>query len=336
MTDLSVIVVSYNTKDLLRACLASVQNCAGNLSMEVLVVDNSSRDGSADMVAAEFPSARLLRNPDNRGFAAANNQALAVAAGRYLMLLNSDTVVRPGAFAAMMAFMDAHPQAGYCGPKLLNGDGSHQPSARRFPTPLSGAFAMTGLSVRRPASRHSLDLHAAHGTDQPFRADWLCGACLMVRREAIARVGVLDECFFLYFEETDWCRRMAAAGWEGWYIPAAEVLHWGGRSVDQNRATAPFSGDHPVHWLRSRRRYMRRYHGVAGSFITETVEVGLNALIWARHCWRGNVESRQKALRASRTIRHVLQDRRGDAGTRRRGDTERGLNMGCSGVCGKP
>lgn len=303
MVDLSVIIVSYNTCRLLRECLQSVYVHSGPIDFEVYVVDNNSQDGSADMVAEAFPQVKLIRNLNNRGFAAANNQALEVADGRYLMLLNSDTLVRPGAFEQLVAFMDAHRQAGYCGPKLLNGDGSHQPSARRFPTPLTSAYAMLGMDRRRPNSRHTLNDPVHLDTRAPVQADWLSGACLVVRREAMQQVGLMDDGYFLYFEENDWCLRMYGKGWQGWYIPNAEVIHLGGQSVGQDKKNAPFSGDHPFYWVQSRRQYMRKHYGTSGVWVTEGLDYLLHGLIWLKHFWRNNPHSRQKTAQARNTIR---------------------------------
>lgn len=304
--DLSIIIVSYNTCGLLRDCLRSLPAGIRTCRYESFVVDNASRDGSAEMVEQEFPNARLIRNPLNGGFAQANNLALKEATGRYLLLLNSDTIVHDGAFEALLAFMDEHPQAGYCGPKLLNGDGTHQPSAGRFPTVFSTAFSMLGLRRRFPRSRHTLDLHELHGEDEPFRAGWVTGAALLVRREAYAQVGPLDDGYFMYFEETDWCRRMAAAGWEGWYVPDARITHFGGRSVEHESDIRPFSGDHPVHWARSRRRYMRRWHGVIGAAVSIGLEIVLYGLIWLKHRWRAAPRSQKKAQVAAASIDYLL------------------------------
>jgi len=249
---------------------------------------------------------RLLRNPDNRGFAAANNQALKLATGRYVLLFNSDTLVRPGALGELVRFMDSHPQAGYCGPRLVNGDGSHQSSARRFPTPYSTAWAVLGKASRCPESRHSLDLHAQHGDRATFRADWLTGAALLVRQEALQAVGLLDEGYFMYFEETQWCHRLSQAGWEGWFVGSAEILHYGGRSVDAKSATEPFFGNHPQYWVASRRRYTRQMHGLSGVLLSETLDIGLHSLIWLRHRWRHEAASRQKARRAAQRLRTLL------------------------------
>lgn len=306
MVDLSTVIVSYNTRQLLRACLNSLPDAAGGLEHEVFVVDNTSSDGSPEMVEEEFPWVHLVRSECNLGFAGGNNEGLRRASGRCLLLLNPDTVTAPKALAELVAFMDSHPQAGYCGPKLVNPDGSHQPSARRFPTPISPAFSMLGLAVRRPKSRHAIDLHLQLGSEKAFAADWLSGACLMVRREVIEQVGLLDDGFFLYFEETDWCRRMAAAGWQGWYVPSAQVMHFGGQSVSQAAAVGLFSGNHPVYWTLSSRRYLRKHHGWAAAMFSRVLQTTLFGTIWARHAWRGNLTSERKAGAALASIRYLL------------------------------
>jgi len=306
MVDVSIIIVSFNTRDLLRKCLMSLQSGANGISSETFVVDNASDDGSAEMVEQEFRDVRLIRNDTNRGFAAANNIAMSQTSGRYIVLLNSDTEASQDAIPTLVHFMDDRPSVGYCGPRLVNKDGSHQASARRFPTVLSGAYSILGLTSRRVNSRHTLDLHLARGDRDDFAADWLSGACLLVRSDVVAQIGQLDEGFFLYFEETDWCQRMANAGWEGWFVSAAEVIHLGGQSVRGDGDGRPFSGDHPVYWVRSRRRYMRRYHGWFGMWLSETIEVVLYAAIWLRHRWRRGQRSRAKAKSAALAIRYML------------------------------
>lgn len=306
MTDLDVVIVSYNTRQLLDHCLRSLPAACHGIKVLTYVVDNASRDGSAEMVEREHPAVRLIRNSDNKGFAHANNAALGQCSGRYVVLLNPDTIVRPGALSRLVQFMDETPSAGYCGPKLLNEDGSLQPSARRFPTVLSAAYAILDLQRRRPLSRHTLEMHAVLDLTGPAPVDWMTGACLLVRRAAIDQVGLLDDGYFMYFEETDWCRRMARAGWQGWYVPDAEVVHFGGRSVVHESELRPFSGDHPVHWVRSSRRYMRRNLGIAGMCLSAAIEVGLYGMIWSRHVWRREQRSRDKARTAAAALQYLM------------------------------
>lgn len=232
--DLSVIVVSWNVRELLSACLRAVPPATQGIAAETIVVDNASADGSADMVARQFPDAVLLRNDENLGFARANNRGMAAARGRYFVLLNSDTVAPPRSLSAMVAFMDAHPRAGAASPRLLRPDGAPQPYAfGRDPTPRY--LLRRALAHRRRGYLHDW------GIDEPVQVQWVSGACLVARREAVEQVGGLDERIFMYFEDNDWCRRMRMGGWQVWYNPRAEITHIGGASLNQNpRARAAY------------------------------------------------------------------------------------------------
>jgi N-acetylglucosaminyl-diphospho-decaprenol L-rhamnosyltransferase len=232
--DLSIIVVTWNVRELTRACLSALPAATEGIATEVIVADNASTDGSADVVAAEFPQAILLRNGANLGFARANNQGMALARGRYFVLLNADTVPTPGSLSMMAGFMDAHPRAGAASPRLVRPDGSPQPYAfGADPSP---------LYLLRRALAH-LSGGYLHDWDprEPIQVDWVSGACLVARREAVEQVGGLDERIFMYFEDNDWCRRMRLAGWEVWYNASAEITHIGGASLNQNpRARAAY------------------------------------------------------------------------------------------------
>jgi len=231
MTDLSIIIVSWNTRDLLATCLASIYSSPPPGEFDVWVVDNASTDGSPALVHERFPQVRLIENEKNLGFAAANNQGLRASRGRYALLLNSDAAAPPGALGAMLRFMDEHPQAGAAGPKLVNPDGSFQASFARFPTLRSEFGLLTGLA------RWSIGPYAPSPRPQPGetarRVDWVAGAALIVRREAIEQVGLMDESYFLYSEETDWCWRLWRGGWPVWYLPEVEVVHHAGASSRQ-------------------------------------------------------------------------------------------------------
>ena len=224
--DVSIIIVSWNTRDLLRDCLRAVEGSAGTAT-EMIVVDNASSDGSATMVRAEFPGVRTIENPGNRGFAKACNQGLTVARGRYRMLLNSDTRVNPDALARLVAFMDAHPRAGACGPQLRHFDGTLQPSGRAFPTLLAAVIAITPVPMW--VRRVTADRFERRDYSRACEVDELTGAALCLRGEALDQVGVLDEDFFFFGEDVDLCWRLHKAGWTVTYLPEALVLHgWGG------------------------------------------------------------------------------------------------------------
>ncbi len=245
--DLSIVIVSYNVRDLLAQCLASIVSSpplAASLrsavgrrpSIEVFVVDNASYDGSAAMVRERFPSVCLIENRDNRGFASANNQAFTQAHGRYVLMLNPDTEVRAGALEALLDFMEAHPQAGACGGKLLYGDGSLQHSAFRFPTLAQIVLDFFPLNWRLIDSRwNGRYPRAWYARGEPFEIDHPLGADLLVRRTAAEQVGWLDDRFFIYCEEIDWCMRLKRAGWQIWCVPRAEVLHHQAQSTRQFR-----------------------------------------------------------------------------------------------------
>lgn len=230
--------------------------------VEVIVVDNASTDGSAEMVQAEFPGVHLVANDENRGFPAANNQGLAVAQGRYIFLLNPDTEVLGDGLATMVAFADTHPDVGMLGPQLLNPDGSVQSSRRRFPTLATAFFESTWL---QPYAPHRV-LERYYVEDRPDdivqEVDWVYGAAMMARREAIEQVGPMDEGFFMYSEELDWCRRFRGAGWRVVYLPTAQVVHHEGKSSEQIVAARH------IHFQTSKVRYFRKHHGrVAGGVL---------------------------------------------------------------------
>lgn len=243
MPTLSVIIVSYNVADLLRGCLRSVF-ASRDVDQEVWVVDNCSSDGSAAMVAREYPQARLLESPRNGGYAYANNLALCQAQGDYLLLLNPDTVLPPDALVEMVAFMQKRPDVGMAGPKLVREDGSLDLACRRsFPSPAVSLYRMIGLSKRFPRSRRFGRYNLTYlDPDQEAEVDSVVGAFMMVRRQAVGQVGLLDEAFFLYGEDLDWAMRVKKAGWKIVYNPRVVVLHRkaGSSTGDIRRATTEF------------------------------------------------------------------------------------------------
>ena len=254
MFDLTVIIVSWNVRDLLRRCLQSILK-AEDLQLEIVVVDNASSDGSPEMVRDEFPQVHLVANDENRGFTAANNQGLALSQGRALLLLNPDTEAIGDALVTMLEYMQAHPEAGMVGPRLLYPDGSLQSSRRRFPT---FATALVESTVVQEWWRDNAILRRYYMLDTADEAvqavDWVVGACLLVRRECYEQIGGLDEGFFMYSEELDWCRRAKTAGWEVIYLPTATILHHEGKSSEQ---VVPARH---IHFQSSKVRYFRKHH----------------------------------------------------------------------------
>jgi GT2 family glycosyltransferase len=227
--DLSVVIVSYNARDLLAACLDSVRASRG-ARFETFVIDNASRDGSADLVRDRFPDVLLIRNADNVGFARAANQGLSAVSGRHALLLNSDTQFVADALARLVAFMDAHPRAGACGPRLQNPGGTLQPSGRAFPSAIAAALAITPVPrwVRRACADRLERRDYAHACE----VDELTGAVLCLRMEAVRQVGLLDEDYFFFGEDVDLCWRLRKGGWSVHYLPSVSVVHHLGGSRD--------------------------------------------------------------------------------------------------------
>ncbi|MBN1874066.1 MAG: glycosyltransferase family 2 protein [Anaerolineae bacterium] len=256
--DLSVIIVNWNVCDLLRRCLASVEANCDDLSLEVIVVDNASVDDSVQMVKREFPQVRLIASQENLGYTGGNNLGVNKAQGRYLLILNPDTEIVGDALPQMVAYLDENSHIAVVGPKLLYPDGTVQSSRRRFPT-LAQAFIDDSVPFGRrwfPNSKLEQRYVMAEGSDDKIQAvDWLVGAALMIRREVWQKIGPLDETFFMYFEELDWCRRCRDAGEEIHYLPQAQIIHHHGAA----------SGKIPVkkriYLNRSKIIYYRKYFG---------------------------------------------------------------------------
>jgi len=265
--DLSIIIINWNTRELLAQCLQSIAaelppapspplTPSPSLPIEVFVVDNASTDGSAALVRERFPWVRLIENAENVGFARANNQALREAAGRYAVLLNSDTEVLPGALQILVDFMDAHPQAGACGPLLLNADGSLQPSCHPILTAGREFWRLLFLEGLWPCATYP-----QHRWDRetPRQVEVIKGACLLLRQEALAQVGLLDEQYFMYTEEMDLCYRLLQAGWDLYWVPQAQVTHFGEASSKQT-AEPMF-----VALYRSKVQFQRKFFGAAAA-----------------------------------------------------------------------
>lgn len=278
LCNLSISIVSWKVKDLLAECLSSIYNNQWKYSFEVFVVDNNSQDGTTEMVKQKFPSVKLTENKDNVGFTIANNQAIRQSQGRYLLLLNPDTVLTPHSLDRMIEFMDSHPEAGAIGPKLLNPDGTLQRSCLGFPT--LGALVMRNLFIeyifpKNPYTRKYLLIDWDHlderEVDQPM------GAALLVRKEAIRQVGLMDENIILFFDEVDWCCRIKKAGWKIYFYPDAEITHWIGQSIKKWK----FFRLSRI-WNKSRDYYFKKHFGswtVAVLWLSEIGKILITIMI---------------------------------------------------------
>ncbi len=288
---LSIIIVSWNVRDLLRKCLASL--VPGAAAAEIIVIDSASNDGTAAMVSAEFPQISLIASRDNLGYSRGNNLGLRQARGRYLLLLNPDTEMAGDALGTMCAYLDEHPSVGVVAPQLLNPDGSVQPSRRRFPRLATTFFESTWLQAWSPPG--VLEHYYAHdlAADRAVEIDWAVGAALMVRRAVVEQVGGLDESFFMYSEELDWCRRIRSAGWQVVYLPSARIVHHEGRSSAQVPAATH------IRFNASKVRYVQKYHGrLAAALLRWYLLAGFAAQLIVE--WLKGRLGHKRALRAER------------------------------------
>jgi len=234
MVDVSIIIASWNTRGLLRGCLTSIHEQTRDIDYEIIVVDNTSTDGSAEMVKKTFPQVTLIENPENRGFAAANNQGIAIAKGRYILLLNSDTVVLDNAIAKTVSFSDDNPDAAVVGCRVLNPDKTLQPTCFMFPSTLNMLLSSSYLYKLFPRSKFfGRERMTWWNRDNVREVDVVTGCFMLVRRKAIEQAGMLDEQFFVYGEETDWCYRFKKMGWKILFTPEPEIIHYGGQTTKQ-------------------------------------------------------------------------------------------------------
>jgi N-acetylglucosaminyl-diphospho-decaprenol L-rhamnosyltransferase len=269
MTSIAVVIVNYRTADLAIDCLRSIQaHGSGPWSLRTIVVDNNSLDGSAERMRAAIQAegwawARVVALDTNGGYAAGNNAGIRVALVAdtppdYVVLLNPDTVVRPAAIERLIEFMERHPRAGIAGALLETAEGELQPSSHNAPSPLGElevAARMGILSRAMARSRVTPPLRL-----ETHECEWVSGACLVVRREVVENIGMLDEGFFLYFEEVDFCLRARSQGWTVHCVPAARVMHLEGGATRIRDARQP----RPAYWFESRRRFFVRYYGALG------------------------------------------------------------------------
>lgn len=254
--DVSIIIVNWNTKKLLRDCILSIYENTGGLNFEIIVVDNGSSDGSAEMVGREFAGVKLIANTENRGFASANNQAIAVAKSKYLLLLNSDTLILSCAIENAVAFADSHKKAAVVGCRVLNPDRTLQPTCFMFPSITNMLLSCSYLYKLFPRSRFfGREKMTWWNRNYDSPVDVVTGCFMLVRRRAVLEVGMMDESFFMYGEETDWCYRFRQAGWEVMFTANCEIIHYGGQS-SQN-----IKGQTLIQLRLSILEFIKKHHG---------------------------------------------------------------------------
>jgi GT2 family glycosyltransferase len=259
--EISVVIVAWNAKRYLELCLDSLEEAPPRRSLEVLVVDNASADGTAEMVEARFPSVKLIRSAENLGFAKGNNVAIRQCVGRYIALVNPDVIVLPGCLDALADFLDQNPKVGNVGPRVLNPDGTLQNTCRRSPTLWNNFCETTGLAGLFKGSRLFAGQQMTFFPhDQTLAVDVVVGCFSMVRREAFEAVGLLDEGLFMYGDDVDWCRRCWNAGWEVVFFSGAQAIH------DQGRTTAPYPVRFALAQQRSKIQYWTKHHSALAVF----------------------------------------------------------------------
>jgi len=307
---ISIVIVSYKTRDILRGCLTALWAHPPGFEMEVFVVDNHSADGSTQMVRREFPQVRLIANSENRGFAAANNQAFRLAQGRYVILLNPDAFVKPGAVEAAVAFMERTPRCGISGGRLVGPNGQPDPSARRFPTWPAKLFTLSGMSGRYPSSpvfnRHDF---GGLALDRPRKVDWVPGTFVVLRARMLAEIGFFDERFFIYYEETDLCRRARQNGWDVYFVPDAEVMHIGGAcsQTRKDKAYDPAGAQVLSFRMRSEWLYHRKNGGLLSVLANAGVELSWHHLrLWFNRL-PGRPAAQAKRTASANVIRMIRQ-----------------------------
>lgn len=273
MADLTIVIVSWNCRDDLAGCLRSIRSAASEIDSTVVVVDNGSTDGTVEMLRDDFTSTAVLANSTNRGFAAANNQALASLQSRYVLLLNPDTIVHKDALRLLVRFLDESPSIWAAGPLMLNRDGSRQISGVRFPNNWNILCETLFLDRLFPKSR-IVGRHKELFADLsiPRSVDYVQGACLIVRADVLNVVGGLDEKFFMYFEETDWCYRMKHNGGLIYLFPEARVTHFGGGE------TGHYDETRLIHYHRSLLRFYRKHYSTWSSVIVKMI-IALRSLV---------------------------------------------------------
>lgn len=299
MIKLSIILVSWNTRDLLADCLTSVYAYPPQDVFEVLVVDNASSDGSAAMVKAQFPQVRLIESEKNVGFAQGNNLAVPLCQGEYVLLLNPDTVVKPEALQELVRFMDAHPEAGAAGSRLLNPDESLQPSCHPAPTLSRELWRLFHLDVLRPYGAYHM---SKWDMGQPREVDVIQGASFMLRKTALDKIGFLDGRYFMYSEEVDLCYRLQKAGWKLFYVPASRVIHYGGQS------TKLVAADMFLQLYLGKLTYFRKHYGrLAGiGYKLILLLASLSRLLMTPLAWLQKPAQRKKNLTLARHYGRLL------------------------------
>ena len=275
--DISVVIVAWNAKHYVELCLESLAKAPPRRSMEVLVVDNASEDGTSEMIETQFPWVKVIKSSENLGFSKGNNVAIRQCQGQYIALVNPDVIVFPGCLDALADFLDQNPKVGNVGPRVLNPDMSMQSTCRRFPTLWNNFCSATGLSSRFKSSQFFAGEHMFYFPhDRTLAVDVIVGCFSMIRRETFDAVGLLDEGLWMYGDDVDWCRRAWNAGWQVMFYPGGQAIH------DRGKTTAPYPVRFAVAQQRSVLHYWKKHHSFLGV-------LGIRTIMFFRHLLRYGV-----------------------------------------------
>lgn len=295
--DVTTIIVSYNTATLLKECVETLRLASHGMKVEEVFVDNASKDRSVEVIRREFPDSTLIANSENIGFGRANNQALALANGRYILLLNTDAFVAPDTLATTVAYMDAHPSCGILGVRLEGRDGVLQPCCRYFPSPWNTFLHRTGLNRLFKGVQMVDDMEWAH--DSIRSCDWVVGCYYLVRKTVIEQVGLFDPRYFLYFEEVDHCFAAKKAGWDVVFYPHTTVVHWGGESAKSDGNITAGGRQLEVLQIESELLYFRKNHGLGAAWGSVLLTVLSDTVNLLKRAFKRGV-----SLEAIGTLRH--------------------------------
>lgn len=282
--DLTAIIVNFNTEGLLRDAIGRLQAAAARLSLKIAIIDNASQDNSVALIKNEFPDCHLIVNPTNVGFGRANNQALTLVEGRYVLLLNTDAFVSPDTLHKTIAYMDSHPRCGILGVRLVGRDGALQPSARYFPTPWNLFLARTGLNRLFSGARLVDDMAWDHASVR--QCDWVPGCYFLVRKSVIDQVGLFDPRYFLYYEEIDHCLAARKAGWEVTFFADTTVVHIGGESAKTTGEITAGGRQIEAMQIESELLYFRKNHGIAGVWADVLLSTAADGIVLLKHLLR--------------------------------------------------
>lgn len=294
MIDISICMVSLNCWHVLKNCLDSLPQDESAFTYEVIIVDNASTDGTPDLIRQHFPDVHLIRNTYNAGFTRATNQGIEQSTGRYILWLNTDTILRPDSLQQLLQYMEEHPEVGIAGPKVLNPDGSFQPQCKRgMPTPLASLCYMLRLHQRWPNNPRIGQYLLTHlSPNRSHQVDAVSGCCLMARREVWNTIGPLDERIFAFGEDIDWCVRAHKAGWEIWYYPKSVITHLKGQGGVHAKPYHKAWGMHQGMWVFYRKHLMANYIwgvtllvwlGVWSKLALTSVYIWFRRNVWRRH-----------------------------------------------------